>query len=253
MTQVPMEVSQDEASEFYDPEVEDNPQEVLEEEFPVEETIQLVKFPEELSGYERPNRSVDYSNGIIEDGVIKPLILTNGGKHPKDIRVAGERYSDEKKLEVVTIYLSTQSRQETSNISGVPLQTVNTWMKAKWWNTACSKVRTLDKSKKLTKLSRIVNQALDVVADRIEHGDYTYDQRTGEVRRIPMSAKNAITASTQLIDRFLIINKAFEEKQVDSNVGDKLNQLADAFTKFAQSKGVVEPKQEPIEAEFTEV
>ena len=218
----------------------------------VEMTLQNIDASR--AGKERSNRSVDYNNAIIEDGIVKPFVLTNGGKHPKDIRVAMERYSDEKKLEVVTIYLSTQSRQETSNISGVPLQTINSWMKSKWWDSACSKVRTLDKSKKLAKISRIVNQALDMVADRIENGDYLYDQKTGEVRRMPMSAKNAISASSAMIDRFLLLNKSFEDIQDKKDTNEKLNQLADAFTKFAQGKKPdFGAQQEPIDAEFSTV
>lgn len=216
--------------------------------------MSLQKLDETALGYDRDNRKVDYNNAVIEDGVVKPLILTNGGKHPKDVRVGMERYSDEKKLEVVTIYLSTQSRQETSNISGVPLQTINSWMKSKWWDSACSKVRTLDKSKKLAKISRIVNQALDMVADRIENGDYIYDQKTGEVRRMPMSAKNAISASSVMIDRFLLLNKSFEDIQDKKDTNEKLSQLADAFTQFAQGKKPeFGPKPDPIDAEFAEV
>lgn len=225
------------------------------ENLPKEVEMVLREIDPAVLGKERPNRTYNFDNSIIDDGVIKPLIFTNNGKHPRDVRMAGTAYSDEKKIEVVAIYLSTQSRQETANVSGVPLQTVNSWIKSKWWDTACTKVRTLDKSKKLSKISRIVNQALDLVADRIENGDYIYDQRSGEVKRVPMSSKNAITASSTMIDRFLLLNKSFEDVDERKDTHEKLNQLADAFTKFAQGKkpDFTNTTQEPIEGSFEEV
>jgi hypothetical protein len=216
------------------------------------DVVMVLKPYDEHFTREHEGRTIDYNNAIIEDGVVKPYILTNGGKYPKDVRIAGTNYSDEKKLEVVATYLACQSQVETSKITGVPVPTIRSFMKTKWWEPACSKVRTLDKSKKLTKLSRIVNKALDLIEDRITDGDYLYDQKTGEVKRVPMSAKNSISAANGLIDRFLLLNKSFEEQVEAKDSGDKLSQLADAFAKFTKTKNPL-VEDAPIDATFTEV
>lgn len=196
---------------------------------------------EDVTDYKEQQREVDYLNGVVEKGVYKPLLLTNGGRYARDRRVANSHYSDDKKLEVVATYLALGNHiADTVRKTGVPRDTLKYWIKSEWWPKMVQQVYNMDRQKKSSRVSRIVTQALDQLEDRLENGDYIFDQRLGEIRRMPMSSKNVITAATQLMDRQITLEKGIEDTQEKMDVSVHLKNLADQFKKF--NKGYKEPE-----------
>ena len=150
-------------------------------------------------------------------------------------------WSDEKRIEVVACYISLGSMTEASKVTGVPLNTCWSWKKGVWWNDVEATLRDEKNNDTSSKLTSIVDKTLVAIVERIENGDYIYNQRTGEITRveIPASALNKI--ATTLLDRRLVLDKM--ERVKDEDTGDsteklqvQLGKLATAFTKFVESK-----------------
>ena len=160
-------------------------------------------------------------------------------------------WADEKRIEAVACYISLGSLAEVSKITGIPLNTLWTWKKGIWWKDVENTLRAEKNNDTSSKLTSIVDKTLVAIVERIENGDYIYNQRTGEIDRvhIPASALNKI--ATTLLDRRLVLDKMEEVKEQDhGDATDKLQtqlgKLATAFTKFVDSK---KREEKVIEAE----
>jgi len=152
-------------------------------------------------------------------------------------------WSDEKRIEAVACYISLGSIAEVSRVTGIPQNTLWSWKKySLWWKDVESTLRNEKNNGTAAKLTGIVDKTLAAIIERIEEGDYIYNQRTGEIARvaIPASALNKI-AST-LLDRKLLLEKmeARKEEETEGDSTERLNKqlsnLASAFRKFVDKK-----------------
>ena len=89
------------------------------------------------------------------------------------------------------------------------------------------------------KLAKVVNKSVDALLDRVENGDFQFDQKTGTMVRKPISAKDANVVTRDMIDRReLLQGKKVADHNNDRKIDDKLLKLAEEFTKFAKAKTI---------------
>jgi hypothetical protein len=95
----------------------------------------------------------------------------------------------------------------------------------------------------------VVEKATDQLLDRVENGDFQYDQKTGKLVRKPISARDAAKVTTDMIDRRELL-QGKKQEQVDSTrkMEDKLLKLADELSRFAKATLVKEIPAEIIDA-----
>lgn len=150
-----------------------------------------------------------------------------------------------KKIEVVTTYLALGNAPLTSGVTGVPSQTIKQWKMQPWWNELVDQIRIDENTQTDAKLTKIIDRALDVVADRITEGDFQYDPKTGQLMRVPVKMRDAHAVSSDLIDRRELIRKAPKEAIAQATVSDHLMKLAEQFASFVSQK-----QEKVIEGEF---
>lgn len=146
-------------------------------------------------------------------------------------------WNDTQKIEAVTTYLVLGSVKLTSAALKIPLATLKMWRQKEWWKDVENDLRTQEDLQLSARLKRIVNRSYDVIEDRMENGDFVYDQKTGQMRRKPVSmrdmhavSKDLLVASQDLMDRHM------EEKTVSvDTIEKKLADLAESFAKIAGS------------------
>lgn len=169
--------------------------------------------------------------------VEKPRRLSDTKKH----------WSKEQQLEVVKSFLIVGSVRAAARLCKVPEQTAFVWARQPWWKELVDDLQTQDQLKLSSRLKRIVEKTFDVVEDRLEHGDYVYDQKTGEMRRKPVNAKDAAKIGMDFDNKRDTIlgkmNSVASEEQLD----DKLNKLAAKFAAIVNGKK--QPDEEPIDVE----
>lgn len=155
----------------------------------------------------------------------------------------------EKKIEVVSQFLVLGNLKQVSAITGVGYDLVRQWKTQAWWKELESEIRQTQNIEMDTKLSKIVDKSLDAVLDRVENGDFIYDQKTGQIRRKPAALRDIHRVATDTITkRELLRGNATERKETTQvSVSEQLALLAQEFAKW-QNK----PK-ETIDVEMVEV
>lgn len=153
--------------------------------------------------------------------------------------------------------MATGSQTLTSAMTKVPQETIRVWRKQDWWTERMKELQadnTLELDHRLTK---VMDKALDAVVDRIENGEYMYDPRTGEIRRVPAKLRDLQKVAVDSIDKKLLLTKANKDKQEAKQqiTADHLVMLAREFAKFATGKVPDEAKDvtSVVEGEHHEV
>lgn len=144
--------------------------------------------------------------------------------------------SDSTKVEVVKTFLALGGNlQLTAGSCGIPHRTLQNWKATDWWKNLVSELKKADKLELSAKTKTIVERSMELLLDRIENGDAFFNQKTGEVQRKPVSAAALNQIAKDMMDRKLILDKAFEETIPETTKGDKLAALAERFAKLAES------------------
>jgi TRAP-type mannitol/chloroaromatic compound transport system substrate-binding protein len=81
-----------------------------------------------------------------------------------------------------------------------------------------------------------MEKSWDVVSDRLQHGDWIYDQKAGELRRKPVSLRDAakVANDTALLRERMDMNENFTVAA--DQIEDKLTKLAKAFSDLSKGK-----------------
>ena len=148
-------------------------------------------------------------------------------------------WSDSQKIEAVTVWLATGNMALTSAATSIPHITLRQWKMKPWWNEMVNDIRANEDLQLDAKLSKVVGKAVDQLLDRVEHGDFQFDQKTGKMVRKPISARDALAVTSEGIDRrALLQGKKAEKVESTKLIEDRLLKLADEFSRFAKSKVV---------------
>lgn len=160
-------------------------------------------------------------------------------------------WSREARLQAVSQYLVLGNMALVSGITGIPHQLLRSWKGQPWWKEMENEVRLTENIEMDSKLTKIVDRSLDAVIDRIENGEFFYDQKTGQVKRKPAQLRDVAKVSVDLLTkRELLRGNATERKETTQvSVTEQLKQLAQEFAKWQTP----EKKQETIDVEMVEV
>jgi hypothetical protein len=154
----------------------------------------------------------------------------------RNINAVKKRWSDSQKLEAVTTFLMLGSVKLTASVLKIPEITVKTWKASDWWKETVNELKVQDELLLSTKLKKIVDKSLTIVEDRLENGDYVYDQKSGGIRRKPVSLRDTHKVLMDLSDK----REHLLDKNIDNGSNalaeDKLQKLAEKFAALVQDQ-----------------
>jgi hypothetical protein len=162
-------------------------------------------------------------------------------KRGRSVTAIGKNWSDRQKIEAVTTYLILGSIPMVANTLKIPEHTLWRWKKSDWWNNCVKEIKQEENIILSTKIKNVIEKSWAVVSDRLEHGDFIYDQKAQKLVRKPVSLRDAnkvavdsatVRAKLQMTENFTVAADQIE---------DKLGKLAKAFQDLAQG---VKPKEE---------
>lgn len=169
-----------------------------------------------------------------------PAVVTRKSPKRRAVDASKCRWSDSQKLEAVQTYiLLGGNHNQTSKVLNIPTQTLHVWRRSEWWHEIEREIRTQETLTLSAKLKNIVDKSLLLVEDRLDKGDFYYDQKTGQVKRKPVSLKDVHMVARDLMDRREKINVQSNYTVDQENIGEKLSKLAKAFEEFANKEKVV--------------
>ena len=166
------------------------------------------------------------------------------------IDAVNRHWSESQKIEAVQAFVMFGKVPVVAAMTGVPKGTIAQWKLQDWWKDLESEIRASDDIELSGKLKRVIDKSIDVVADRLDQGDWFYDQKSGEVRRKPVSLRDAHTVAKDMIDKKRILeNKptSITEHKID----DRLLDLKKKFEEFALN--FQKPAEKVIEADYEEI
>ncbi len=216
--------------------------------------------PERDTSKKKIMQKIDVSqsaNGVIKDGVFYPSrggLLGRSGK--TDLGMPGKRYPEEARYAAVAVWIKSGSLTVSAQETGVDINTIKYWRKQKFWHEIAEEILNEDALKKNARLYKIVDKAMDVVEDRLTNGNFQYDQRTGQIVRVPVQARDASSIMDNAFSRAHIIKKDQEAKvQVNQDdIKDRLSELANSFAAFVDKAHANKNKNQTIlEGEIVDV
>lgn len=146
-------------------------------------------------------------------------------------------WSDNQRIGAVTTYLASGNLSLTSVATNIPLATLNRWKISPWWKTLVEDIRAEENLHLDAKLAKVVDKSVEQLLDRVESGDFQYDQKTGHMVRVPIKARDAAKITTDMIDRRqLLQGKQVEKADSTKKIEERLLKLADSFASFAKAK-----------------
>lgn len=161
-------------------------------------------------------------------------------------------WSKKKRLEAVTTYLALGSMVETARLCNVPVSTLEGWKRSDWWGELVQDIQSGEGQKQDNKMSKAIDKALDLIMERMEEGDYQYDQKTGRLVKVPLKARDLERVASGLFDKRQLIRKQPTNIKVnEQSQQDRLLKLAEQFAEFAnKDNGNKKHKDEKIVDEY---
>jgi hypothetical protein len=136
---------------------------------------------------------------------------------------------------------------ETAVVTGIPLPTLKTWKTTDWFKEYCLQLQSEDVQQMDSNLKRVISKALKATEERLDIGDAQFDQKTGDIVRVPVKAHVALKITTDLIARQQKLLENPIKEEVEKTIDDRLLKLSEEFARFANAK------RNTIEAEIIEI
>lgn len=124
----------------------------------------------------------------------------------------------------------------TATMLKIPEVTVKVWRTTAWWKELENELKVQDELQLSTRLKQIAEKSFAVVEDRLEHGNYIYDQKTGKIKRVPVNLKDAHKVAVDSVNQRNLIGKKQVETINDGQIAQKLLQLANKFAEIANQQ-----------------
>lgn len=158
-------------------------------------------------------------------------------------------WPESKKTEALLTYLATGSMTQTSAIVKVPKDTIYKWTSTEWWKNAKQQILDEENTELSAKYTKIIKKALSVAEDRLENGNFQYDQKTGEIIRVQVSLNDVNNTLRTMADQRTLLNKSqVQQVERQETVNEKLVKLASQFAEMALKK----PQAEKVVGEVYE-
>lgn len=149
-------------------------------------------------------------------------------------------HSEKTKMEAVQLTLAFGgNRRKVSEALGVPYKTLQYWETTPWWKKILEELKKEERLALSAKLYKIVSKSMELLDDRLEFGDYYLDQKTGQVKRKPIGARDLHVIMSTSIDQREKIERNSTTEATNENVMDKLAQLAESFKQVSNKKPTV--------------
>ena len=142
------------------------------------------------------------------------------------------RWSDSQKIECVTTYIKLGNITRVSELLKIPRPTIITWRSTEWWADIEKELRAEENIVLSSSMKTLVDKSLLAIEDRLDKGDWIYDAKQGKPVRKPVSMKDALKVSTDLIDKRIAI-------ATQENIDQKLQKLKQSFEDAIKVKPVV--------------
>ena len=150
-------------------------------------------------------------------------------------------YSDKQKIKAVILYKMTGNVMAVASEMGIHHSTIRRWKREEWWQELSQEVREASRADLKGKLGSLMEKSIVQLQDRLDNGDWYYDQKKGQMLRRPLGAHVVNQVLKDSVDRQLLLDKLQnDEKMIETKekLVDRLTLLNKQFIKFANAKEI---------------
>ena len=151
-------------------------------------------------------------------------------------------HSEQDRIKAATTYAITGKATEVERITGIPAGTIRQWKTQEWWPQIIDRVKQEADDALDVKFTKIVDDTVEAIQDRIAKGDYVYDNKTGTVIRKPMGGKELAVVTSIFVDKRELLRRKEQTHIEQASVKQLLTQVAESFKQLAkkQNEKVIE-------------
>jgi hypothetical protein len=174
---------------------------------------------------------------------------------PRQKRVAGPKnktYTEKQKMEAACAFAVAGNSRRVSEITGIPEGTIRSWKNTEWWFETMEQIQKEENEELDTKLTALLNKAVDTVNDRLENGDVIYDTKRGILAKKPVSGKDAAIITAITLDKRQLLRGQPTSRVERISQDERLSKLAEQFKKFSEAKEIKNVQYEVIDAVVVE-
>jgi hypothetical protein len=197
-------------------------------------------------------KEIKVTESILKKKAGRPTTIQQRRNNSAPIRgrKAGRRdhYTDKEKLNAVCVFAVAGNSRRVAEITKIPEATIRTWKATEWWNDAMSRIITEQDEELNSKLTILVNKAVDEVNDRLENGNYVYNPKLDKLIRKPVDAKELAIVTAISIDKRQLLRGQPTSRIERISQDERLLKLSEQFRNFSKAKEIT---QEPEVIENT--
>jgi hypothetical protein len=149
-------------------------------------------------------------------------------------------YSEEDRIEAATVYAVTGKAVEVERITGIPAYVVRKWKTLEWWPQIIERIRQEKDDELDSKFTKIVDKTVEVINERLENGDYVYDNKSGEVIRKPIDGKSAAIITSIFVDKRELLRRKESHNTEQASIKDRLERIAQDVRKLASGAKIID-------------
>lgn len=156
-------------------------------------------------------------------------------KKLKEAHKSGYKHSVEDRIDVVGKYMLTGNLRLVSEMTGISYGLLRQWKMEPWFDEIRQEIQQSKRFALDNKLGKIIDGALEVMADRLVNGDVTLNHKTGQLQRVPVDIRAATQAANSLLQRqeaLAHLEEKVDDTQDQRQTQDILASLAQEFAKF---------------------
>jgi len=147
-------------------------------------------------------------------------------------------WPEEKKVEVCALFASGVSNaSDLERLTGIKSATIRSWKTEDWWLEMLEKIHATHDQDTISTFTKVVDQALEVVQDRLINGDFVIT-KYGEVHRKPVSMKDAVHATSTIVDKRQLLRGKPTSRSESIPTDTRLKKLSEEFKRFAEAKEI---------------
>lgn len=155
-------------------------------------------------------------------------------------RVSGNAgwYSDSEKLDAACRFAVVGNSRRVSELTGIPEGTIRAWKTTDWWQEIQERIVKEQDEELDTKLTKLVDKAVEEVNDRLLKGDYVYNPKADKLIRKPINAKDLSIVMAVTVDKRQLMRGKPTSRIEKIGQSEQLKQLAAEFRKMAEMKDI---------------
>lgn len=165
---------------------------------------------------------------------------------PVQGKVKGKRdhYSEKEKINACCVFAVSGNSRRTAEITKIPEATLRAWKQSIWWQEITVRIYEEQDEGLSSKLTSLVDNAVDAINDRLKDGDYLYNPKLDKLVRKPINARDLAAVTVMAVDKRQLLRGEPTSRVEKVSVDERMKDLAMQFKKFALAQEVVQTGEE---------